>query len=126
MLYNDENFLYIEICTCESFEGNFYFISNTSDYDLVNYDGHVNPIKIEHSLDNYEVYNENQHLKKCRLYNYCGKSELENHNYVIIGSSNDSEHYIKCKDCGVTKYESILILQQEVMLQNTINIVVIV
>ena len=74
MLYNDENFLYIEICTCESFEGNFYFISNTSDYDLVNYDGHVYPIKIEHTLDNYEVYNENQHLKKSRLYNYCGKS----------------------------------------------------
>lgn len=106
MLYNDENSLYIEICTCESFEDNFYFISSTSDYDSVNYDGHVNPIKIEHSLDNYEVYNENQHLKKCRLYNYCGKSELENHNYVIIGSSNDSEHYIKCKDCGYTKYES--------------------
>lgn len=106
MLYNDENSLYIEICTCESFEDNFYFISSTSAYDLVNYDCHVNPIKIEHVFDNYEVYNENKHLKKCRLYNYCEESELEDHNFLIIGKYNDSNHYIKCKDCGYTKYES--------------------
>lgn len=106
MLYNDENSQYIEICTCESFEDNFNFISSNLDYDLISYDGRENPIKIEHLLDKYEVYNERQHIKKCRLFEYCEKSELEDHNFVIIGSSNDFYHYIKCRDCGYTKYES--------------------
>ncbi|MBP3503867.1 MAG: hypothetical protein J6K18_01980 [Bacilli bacterium] len=106
-IYDKNSGISISICPCTMVGDNIKYIECDVNLDYVDINNDtISDLSFNHLFDVYEIYDENQHIKKCRLFEYCGKSEFENHNYVLIGSSNDFYHYIKCRDCGYTKYES--------------------
>ena len=106
LLYNEINGQFLELCPCNSFETNFNFLSSDADYDYVNYENHEDAIKVYHQFDVYELYNEDYHRSKCRLFEYCEKFELKPHNFKIINKNDNNSHYLKCSDCGYTKIEN--------------------
>lgn len=106
-LYDANSGIVKEICPCESFEENFDFITYDNEYDFVDINNdNIFDIQFLHKCDDIEQYNELYHIGKCRLYDYCGQVMYLQHDFSIIGSANDSSHYIKCRDCGYTKYGS--------------------
>lgn len=106
-IYDKNSGIVKSICPCTMVGDNIKYTRSDETFDYVDINNdRVFNIKFKHEYDVYEIYDENQHISKCRLFEHCGKSQLKNHNFVLIGSSNDFNHYIKCRDCGYTKYES--------------------
>ena len=113
-LYDKNLDLVVSICPCQTLGDNINFIQYDDYFDYVDINNdETYDIQFSHMYDNYELCNEQYHIAKCRLYDECGKSVLIEHDFSLIGKSNDHSHYIKCSECGYTKYESHLYSDEE-------------
>lgn len=113
-LYDKNIDLVIPVCPCQTLNNNMNFVQYDDYFDYVDINNdNLYDIQFSHKFDDYNLYNDEFHLIKCRLYDECGQYKIEEHDFSLIGKYNEERHYIKCRDCGYIKYESHLYKDEE-------------